>query len=47
MFSTHPATEDRIAALQRLSTEMGGRAINDIAQPSSRRPSALDPARRD
>lgn len=36
MFSTHPATEHRIEALQDLAAEMG-------AAPASRRRSALDP----
>jgi heat shock protein HtpX len=41
MFSTHPATEDRIAALQDIAAEMGGGA----AQSPARR-SALDPVGR-
>jgi len=57
LFSTHPATEKRIAALHDMAAHMGtpavsGRssrasALSPVAAPSRRRSSALDPLRRD
>jgi len=50
LFSTHPATESRIAALQALAGEMGNVAapVRTASVPSSRRrSSALDPLGRD
>ena len=44
LFSTHPATENRIAALEAMADEMGLASPPPIAAvPSSRRASALDP----
>ena len=52
LFSTHPATENRIAALEALAREMGGAAPRSSVRavpgasasvPRTRRPSALDP----
>jgi heat shock protein HtpX len=55
LFSTHPATEKRIAALEALAGEMGTAipprpqpsALSPVAAPARRRSSALDPLRRD
>lgn len=51
MFSTHPATENRIAALEAMAAEMGQaapRSTAPMAAPRVRRQaSALDPLRRD
>ena len=55
LFSTHPATEKRIAALEALAGDMGAAipdgartsALNPVAAPVRRRSSALDPLRRD
>lgn len=47
LFSTHPPTEARIAALNELGHDMGDRQ-SPVAPPSARnRPSALDPMRGD
>ena len=46
LFSTHPATEKRIAALEEMAGEMGMVAPGAFAPPR-RRSSALDPLRRD
>ena len=43
LFSTHPATEDRIAALEALAGEAGLHAPPPLAQCAPRRASALDP----
>jgi len=40
-FSTHPGTENRIAALERIALEMGESIRHDV--PRRQRPSALDP----
>lgn len=53
LFSTHPATEKRIAALQAMAGNKGASsavrasAISPVAAPARRRSSALDPLRRD
>jgi heat shock protein HtpX len=56
MFSTHPATENRIAALEEIAAQMGsaaavpssrGSALFPNGKPASRRASALNPLRRD
>ena len=38
LFSTHPATENRIAALEALSAEFGGSRFDDRAEPSGGTP---------
>ena len=51
LFSTHPATENRIAALEAMAREMGAPARGSVSAvpgatasvPRTRRPSALDP----
>ena len=51
LFSTHPATENRIAALEAMAREMGAPARSSVSAvpaasasvPRTRRPSALDP----
>ncbi|MGC4251953.1 MAG: zinc metalloprotease HtpX [Sphingobium sp.] len=57
LFSTHPATEKRIAALHDMAAQMGppvvraaparASALSPVAAPTRRRSSALDPLRRD
>ena len=52
LFSTHPATEKRIAALEAMAGGMpaaapGASALSPAAAPRRRRASALDPLRRD
>ena len=58
LFSTHPATEKRIAALEEMAEGMGvaaplpatpsrASALSPVQAPRSRRSSALDPLRRD
>ena len=57
LFSTHPATEKRIAALQDMAAQMGAPAVSapaarasalsPVSAPTRRRSSALDPLRRD
>ncbi|WP_336968392.1 zinc metalloprotease HtpX [Sphingobium aromaticiconvertens] len=53
LFSTHPATESRIAALEAIALEMGAApasppsALSAHPTPPRRRSSALDPLRRD
>jgi heat shock protein HtpX len=44
LFSTHPATENRIAALQRLATEMGGQDDRRTNHPHAVQYSAPRPA---
>jgi hypothetical protein len=43
MFSTHPPTESRIAALEAMADELGLHSPPPVAQPSAHRISALDP----
>jgi heat shock protein HtpX len=54
LFSTHPATEKRIAALEAMAGGTGAAAptprasaLSPVATPMRRRSSALDPLRRD
>ena len=55
LFSTHPATEKRIAALEEMAGDMGAplaavaraSALSPVAEPARRRSSALDPLGRD
>ena len=55
LFSTHPATEKRIAALEEMAGDMGvpmataarASALSPVAAPTRRRSSALDPLGRD
>jgi heat shock protein HtpX len=55
LFSTHPATEKRIAALEEMAGDMGmpvaavarASALSPVAAPARRRSSALDPLGRD
>ena len=55
LFSTHPATEKRIAALEEMAGDVGGAAysaprtsaLSPVAAPPRRRSSALDPLGRD
>ncbi len=55
LFSTHPATEKRIAALEEMAGGMGApvaappraSALSPVAEPARRRSSALDPLGRD
>ena len=55
LFSTHPATEKRIAALEEMAGDMGAplaavaraSALSPVAKPTRRRSSALDPLGRD
>ncbi|MEO7469432.1 zinc metalloprotease HtpX [Sphingobium limneticum] len=43
LFSTHPATEKRIAALQDIAADMGAPALRSAAMPAAPRASALSP----
>ena len=43
LFSTHPPTEDRIAALEAIADELGLHSPPPALDPSARRSSALDP----
>ena len=55
LFSTHPATEKRIAALEEMAEDVGvpvaavarASALSPVAAPARRRSSALDPLGRD
>ncbi|MCP4314994.1 MAG: zinc metalloprotease HtpX [Hyphomicrobiales bacterium] len=38
LFSTHPATENRIAELRKMDSEFGGAQTDDVVMPNSRRP---------
>jgi heat shock protein HtpX len=46
LFSTHPNTANRIAALEQLASQMGAPARRSAVPPSRRTASALDPLRR-